>query len=78
MAKGVITLDYKGRLVDRLAKAMYKMKLFETDGYYPVLDNNKSEVAAFVCIKGAKPVVRFLEWITDYRDKNARKVTIEY
>ena len=79
MTKGVITLDYKERFVDRITKMLYKMKLFQTDGYYPITEEKTGEeVAAFICIKGSATIVRFLEWITDYRGKDGYKVTIDY
>lgn len=80
MRKGIITLDYAGRLVDRIAVTMYKMRLYKTDGYYPIIeDKTGKEVAAFVFVYGNDLIVRLLERITDYRaTKNSKKVNIYY
>ena len=79
MKKGVITIDYKGRLVDKIAKAMHKAKLFKTDGYYPIMEEaTGKEVGRFVCVYGNGLIVRFLGWITDCRGKNVHQVTIKY
>lgn len=79
MHKGVITHDYKMRFVDKIARVMYKMKLFKTDGYYPITDiYTGKEIAAFVCIYGSRFIVNFLEVVTQYRGKNLKNVDIEY
>lgn len=79
MRKGVITIVYKNRVVDRIAKMMYKLRLFKTDGYYPITeDSTGKEVASFVCIYGNCLIVRFLELITDCRGKGLKKVTVDY
>lgn len=79
MRKGVITIEYERRFVDRVAGIMHKMKLYKTDGYYPIMeDSTGKEVAAFVCIYGNGLIVRFLEAITQIRGKNLKKVNIEY
>ena len=79
MRKGVITYDHKRRLVDYLSIAAVKTGLIKTDGYYPILDNKtKNEVGQFVCVYGNGVVVRFLEFITDYRGKNMNTVDIDY
>ena len=79
MVKGVITYNYKNRVADHIAKAMLKMKLYKTDGYYPITDNDTGkEIAAFVCVYGNRFAVRFLEWITDYRGKDRKLHIIEY
>lgn len=79
MKKGVITVYYDERIVDKVSKLMYKMHLYKTDGYYPICDDRtKGEVGAIVCVYGNGLIVRFLEWLTDYRGKDATKVTIDY
>jgi hypothetical protein len=77
--KGVITVEYGKSFMNRLTSLMNRMKLFKVDGYYTITDNTTDEeIGAFVCVNGFKPVVKFLEWITDYRGKDSKTVTIEY
>lgn len=79
MCKGVISVEYKKRFVDRIANTMYKMGLYKTDGYYPITeDSTGKEVAAFVCIYGNGLIVRFLEAVTQFHGQNMKKVNIEY
>lgn len=79
MRKGVISVEYEKRFVDRIANVMHDMKLYKTDGYYPIMEESTGkEVAAFVCIYGNGLIVRFLEAITQFRGKNLKKVSIDY
>lgn len=81
MKKGIITIDYSNRIVDRLAIIMHDLfHLYETDGYYPIIKNTTGEVVgAFVRVQGPNTIIRFLEIITDYRGKkNMRKIEIDY
>ena len=79
MRKGVITIDFSKRLVDRIAMKMLDMKLYKTDGYYPIIeDSTGKEVGRFWCIYGNGLIVRFLEVITQIRGKNLKKVEINY
>ena len=79
MTKGVITYQYKHRLVDKITVLASKMHLFKQDGYYPIIEEvTKREVGAFLCIQGSKPIVKLLEVITDYRGKDVVKHNIEY
>lgn len=79
MRKGIITIVYEDRFVDRVVKAMGKMRLFKTDGYYPITEvSTGKEVARFVCIYGFGPIVRFLSWITDIRGKGTHEVEVDY
>jgi hypothetical protein len=78
MYKGVITYEKGTRFVDHITELMCKMKLFKEDGYYPIIDKTGNEVGAFICVQGRKAAIRFLEWATDYRGKDAQKITINY
>lgn len=77
--KGIITIQYEKRIVDRIAAWAYKRNLYEIDGYYPITkDATREEIGGFVCIKGALPIVRVLEVITEVRGKDTKEVTVEY
>ena len=79
MRKGVMTIDYSKRFVDRVAIKMLDMKLYKTDGYYPIIeDATQKEVGAFYCIYGNGLIIRLLEMITQIRGKNLKKVEIKY
>ena len=79
MKKGVITYNYDGGFKQKVADKMWHMGLYTIEGRYPIIeDDTELEVGSFLCIKGNGLIVRFLEWFTDYRGKDAKKVSIEY
>lgn len=83
MRKGVITYELKNkRFVDRLTEIAYKLKLFKTDGYYPIYeDDTGNEVAQFICIYGKSFIIPLLEKITDIKPKKGeigKLVKIDY
>lgn len=79
MRKGVMTINNEKRLVDRIAMKMFNMKLYKTDGYYPIIEESTGkEVGGFWCIYGSGFIIRFLEVITQIRGKNLKKVKIDY
>lgn len=83
MRKGVITYELKNkRFVDRLTEIAYKLKLFKTDGYYPVYEESTGdEVAQFICIYGKSFIIPLLEKITDVKLKKGeigKRINIEY
>lgn len=83
MRKGVITYELKNkRFVDRLTEIAYKLKLFKTDGYYPIYEESTGkEVAQFICIYGKSFIIPLLEKITDVKLKKGeigKRVTIDY
>ena len=79
MRKGIMTITGDNRIADWIACKMLDMKLYKTDGYYPIFeDSTGKEVGRFWCIYGNWLIIRFLEVITDIRGKNLKKVKIDY
>lgn len=77
--KGIITMTSEGRFVDRVAEMAHKMKLFEDHGYYPIIhEKTGKEMGRLMCIVGPRPVVRFLEIITEIRGKDTKEVNVEF
>ena len=78
MRKGIITLLNEERYADRVAKMAFERGDYEIEGYYPILEGeDRVEIGQLVCIKGGDILVPFLEMLTEYRGKDAKKVEVD-
>ena len=78
MTKGIITVLDENRIVDRIAKAAYKYGLYDYDHARAIIRESDEEVVGwFRYITGPRLIVRFLEFITEVRGNNVKKVEID-
>lgn len=76
--EGIITAGCPARFVDHIVAVTYACGWIEPIGFWEIFAENDI-VGHLVHVIGYKPIVRFLEFITDFRGKNLSswKTTID-
>lgn len=77
MTKGVITYTNKRRFIDHIALLADRLRVIKSELVYEILDDANENVGGIYRTYGWWPIVRFLGWASDIRDKGTYKVTIE-
>lgn len=77
MTKGVVTY-LETRFVDRIVLFAYHCRLLTVHEVIPILDEKDENVGGVLCVTGGRLIVRFLEWITDYRGKDRHEEVIKW
>lgn len=76
-SNGVITVLFENRLVDRIAREMAVIGLYQITDYRPIINGiNHEEVGRFLSITGGRSIIWFLQKLTQIRGKNVKEVII--